>query len=350
MINHIIKDDLEIIISHKLDWSKFDDSLVLITGANSYIAAYILETLLYLNDKYDKKIKVVALARDKEKALKKYSHHQGRKDLEFIFQDVCQPIKIKEPINFIVHAASQSSPKYYEHDPVGTLCANTIGTINLLKITNKNDLKGFLFLSTGGVYGEVKANQLPTKENNYGYIDPTDVMSCYNESKRMGENICVCWSHQYGIPTKIARISWVYGPGMDLNDERVVSSFVSDILNKRDIIIKSDGRATRSFCYIADATKAFFTLLLNGANGGAYNVGVEKETSIYELAKIIVAQSPKNGIKIIRKHGHRSLYHQQHVFKRSCLAITKIKKLGWKPQININDGIKRTIQSYCNDE
>lgn len=348
MFNKIIQEDLEFIVDHNLPWEKFENSTVLISGASGFLAAYMLETLLYLNDKYHKKIKIIALARNKKKALKKFSHHKGRKDLKFIFQDVSEPIILgkKEHVNYIIHAASQASPKYYDKDPIGTLTANTIGTMNLLKLAEKERFKGFLFLSSGGVYGRVEENRIPMKEDDYGYLDPTKVNSCYNESKRMGENICVSWSHQYGIPIRIVRLPYIYGPGMDLNDERVFPSFVSDLVNNRDILMASDGSATRPFCYIADATLAFFTVLLKGENGQAYNVGVEKETSISELANILTSLFSRKRIKITKENSKGLSNDDKNSIHKSCLDITRIKLLGWKPVFDLPTGCQRTISSY----
>jgi nucleoside-diphosphate-sugar epimerase len=348
VLNKVVQEDLEFIINHDLPWNDFANSTVLITGASGYLPAYMLETLLYLNDKQNKGIRVIALTRNKEKALKKFIHHQGRNDLEYIFQDVSEPISAPSgrEIHYIIHAASQSTPKYYISDPVGTLSANTIGTINLLKIARKEDLKGFLFFSTGGVYGRVDDTKIPMREDDYGYIDPTEVRACYNESKRMGENICVSWHHQFGIPTKIVRISYVYGPGMDDNDERVFPAFVSEIVNNQDIEMAGEGRDTRSFCYIADATLAFFTVLLKGRNGGAYNVGVEKETSIVELAKTLIKAAPNKNLRIVKNQSLRPAENRKTAIQRSCLDIKKIKALGWTPTIDLAEGIRRTIKSY----
>jgi nucleoside-diphosphate-sugar epimerase len=345
--NKIIREDIEFIVSHNLPWDRFNNATVLISGANGFLPAYMVETLLYLNDKYDKKIKVIALARNREKTLKRFYHHKNRNDLEFIFQDVCEPVKIKKnkKVDFIIHAASQASPRYYETDPIGTLSANIIGTINLLKIAEKEHCKGFLYLSTGGVYGRVEENHIPMKEDDYGYLDPTDIKACYNESKRMGENICVSWFHQYGIPTVIVRISYIYGPGMHLNAERVFPSFVSDVVNHRDILIASDGSATRSFCYIADATLAFFTVLLKGRNGEAYNIGAEKETSILELANVLVRLFPENNIKIIKNPAKQPV-NTRSLIQRSLLDISKIKSLGWEPAFDLDKGCQRTMLSY----
>lgn len=348
MLNKTIIEDIDFIAGQPLPWHKLEGATVLIAGATGYLPVYMVETLLYLNDRHKKNIKVIALARNPEKVAQKFGHHLDRKDLEFIYQDVCDPIKLKlgQKVDYVIHAASQASPKYYEADPVGTLSANTVGTINLLSLAKKDVLKGFLYLSTGGVYGRVEDWQIPVKEDDYGYLDPTDVKTCYSESKRMGENICVSWFHQYGIPTRIVRISYVYGPGMDQNDGRVFPAFVSDVVNGRDIVLKSDGSATRSFCYIADATLAFFTVLLKGADGQAYNVGVEKETSILELANSLVKLFPEKKLKVIIQPESRAAIRSKGEVRRSCLDISKIRSLGWQPQHVFEQSCRKTILSY----
>ncbi len=111
-------------------------------------------------------------------------NYTGRDDLHIIEQDVCKPINITEKVHFIVHAASQASPNYYKRDPVGTLCPNVLGTHYLLELAREKEVESFLFFSSGEVYGEVSADRIPTKEEWYGYVDPTNIRSCYAESKR----------------------------------------------------------------------------------------------------------------------------------------------------------------------
>lgn len=348
MLNKIVQEDIEYIVNHSLDWNVLSNSTILISGASGFLPAYIVETLLYLNEKQNKNIKIIALVRNKEKALKRFEHHKNRKDLEFLVQDVCEPINIdpEEKIDYIIHAASNASPKFYGTDPVGTINANVIGTINLLKLAKEKSSKGFLFFSSGEVYGEVKENQIPTKENDYGYIDLTNVRSCYAESKRIGENICVSWNHQYGIPVKIIRPFHTYGPGMDLNDGRVFADFVSDIINNRNIVMKSDGCNTRAFCYLSDFIVGMFLVLLKGKNSEAYNVGFNKETSIIGLAKMLVNLFPEKNLKVIMNDSDRAKEYLKSTVSRTCPNISKIKFLGWEPKIETEEGFKRTVLSY----
>jgi nucleoside-diphosphate-sugar epimerase len=307
----------------------------------------MVHTLLSLNDTLlKKKVKVIAVCRDRKRALDKFADYMKRKDFKLMIQDVCKPVAVKGPVHYIVHAASQASPKYYGSDPVGTILPNVIGTYNLLELARTKKSKGFIFFSSGEVYGELDNSQIPTKENDYGYVDPLNVRSCYAEGKRAGENMCVSWHHQYGVPAKIIRIYHTYGPGMRLDDGRVFADFVSNIVNKKDIIMKSDGSAKRAFCYISDAAIGMFLVLLKGRPAEAYNLGNDKcEVSILELAEIMTKLFPKMSLKVIKKSVQPAGYIRSRI-KRSCPDISKICALGWEPNITIKEGFKRTIMSF----
>jgi UDP-glucuronate decarboxylase len=345
--NKIIQEDLNTIIKAKVDWSLFSGKTVLITGANGFLPAYLVETLLFLCYKgiiHD--VKILALVRNIEKAEARFKYYLEDEHLEFLVQDVCEPLKTDKKIDFIIHAASQASPKYYGADPVGTLKANTLGTINMVELAVKHEVKSFLYYSSSEVYGALDDSKIPTTESDYGYLDPTNVRSCYAESKRMGETICISWLHQYGVPVKIIRPFHTYGPGMALDDGRVYADFISDIVNNRNIIMKSDGSARRAFCYLSDATIASFLILLNGKNGEAYNMGNSNcEISILELAQKLVELFPEKSLKVIKKENQVSNYLKSSV-SRNCPDLAKISELGWVPEVNIKAGFLKTILSY----
>jgi UDP-glucuronate decarboxylase len=347
MRNPIVDEDLQFILSQKLPWYKLEGKTVLISGVGGFLSTYMVKVLLYCNEKNGSKIKVLGMVRNKEKALAKFSEYVGKNNFELIIQDVCDPVTIRQKVNYIIHAASFASPKYYGKDPVGTLSANVLGTYNLLQLAKKNKIEAFLFFSSGEVYGEVDQHCIPTKEDDYGYVDPLDVRSCYAESKRMGETMCVSWWHQYGLPAKIVRPFHTYGPGIRLDDGRVFADFVSDIVNNRNIVLKSDGSAIRAFCYLADATVGFFQVLLEGHNGEAYNVGNDRgEISVLALANLLVNLFPEKNLSVIRDEQSTEIGYLKSKITRNCPDILKIRSLGWQPRFSIEEGFKRTIRSY----
>lgn len=340
-------EDLKYILQAEyIPWNKLKNKTVLISGAAGFLPAYMVETLLKLNAVYGYNIKVIGLVRNIEKAKNRFRIYANNEHLQLFRQDVCKDIELDEKINFIIHAASHASPKFYGIDPVGTLSSNIIGTKNLLEVACKNNIEGFLYFSSGEVYGSVSSNNIPTVETQYGYIDPLQVRSCYAESKRMGENICISYMKQYGIPVKIIRPFHTYGPGMQLSDGRVFADFVADILNNRNIVVNSDGSARRAFCYLADAIRGFFTVFLVGQFGEAYNVGYPKETSILELANILVTLVPEKKLVVKCQKRSKSDQYVSSPISRNCPDIKKISSLGWYPEKGIEEGFKRTIASF----
>lgn len=338
-------DFLFLTTEYSVPWDQLKDKTVLITGASGFLASYLVETLLYLNDELKMNVKVVALGRTQNSLEKKYSTYANRKDILFITQDVCFPIELDFKLDYIIHSASQASPQFYGADPVGTLSANTIGTKELLELAKKHEVDSFLYFSSAEIYGEAICT--PTKETDYGFLDPLAVRSCYAESKRMGENMCIAWHHQFGVPVKIVRPFHTYGPGMKLDDGRVYADFVADAVAGRDIEVKGDGEAKRAFCYVADATAGFWMVLLLGNDAEAYNIGnPEAEISILKLAELIVNLDHSQGTSVHFKSQPHSENYLPSPITRICPDIRKVVDIGWKPVTSLESGFRKTIESY----
>lgn len=338
--------DFEHIKNSSINWNKFSGTTILITGANGILPAYMTEFLLLLNNNLLKNnpCKVISLVRNLDNANIRFKDYLENTNLEILTQDVSDEINIIDKIDYIIHAASPASPKYYNTNPVSVILPNVIGTKNTLDLASKNDISGYLYFSSGEVYGQIEDGKLFI-EDEFGYLDPTKIRSCYAESKRMGENLCISYGKQHDIPIKIVRPFHTYGPGMKLDDGRVFADFVNNIINDENIEMKSDGSATRAFCYVADATIAFFKVLLDGKNQNAYNVAnSDANISIKELATLLVNLFPEKNLKAIFAKQDKN--YLQSPVKGNPVDITKLKKLGWSPKISIEEGFKRTIQSY----
>lgn len=344
--NPVTLEDLADIASASLPWQKLAGTTVLITGAGGFLPAYLVETLLYLNEHVlHAPAKVVAIVRNRIRGEERFRAYLGRPDLELSVQDISTPLAYRGPFQFVIHAASQASPVYYSVDPVGTLAANVLGTFHLLTAAQAQpDMRGFLYFSSGEVYGNVTHGQKPTAEHDFGITDCTELRACYGESKRMAENMCVSWAHQYKIPTRIVRPFHTYGPGMRLDDGRVFADFVRDLLSGGPIVMHSEGLARRTFCYLADATLGFFTVLLTGGNGEAYNVSNPAgECSIAELADRLATEFSTT---VDRRFRASESAYATSTIHSTVPDIQKLQNLGWSPRRGIEDGFRRTVESY----
>jgi len=343
--NSVITSDLKYITAAKLPWEVFKGKTILISGAAGFLPAYMVETILYLNETRRFNIKVMGLVRNIKKAKERFAYYEGNKNLQLITQDVCNEIKIKEDVDCIIHAASLATPKYFQEDPVGSLAPNVIGTANLLKLAVEKQVENFLFFSTTGVYGHVDQSSYPIKEDCFGSINPRDIASCYIESKRMGENMCVAWMHQYGVPIRILRPAITYGPGVQLHDGRSFADFIYNVVHNQDIALFSEGKVIRNFCYLADATLGFFMVMLKGEVGQAYNVATDHEISIINLARTLAGKVfPERKLKVVMTTD-KSRNYLRIDFPRTTVDITKVKGLGWKLNFPIEEGFKRTVKS-----
>ena len=345
-MNEIIINDInEIVHNKQVDWKQLFGCTVLVTGATGILGSYVVFVLMLLNSKYASDIKIIAVSRSKERADKLLSKYNDSDNLVCVFQDVCNPIDLSGKIDYIFHAASNASPKFYNIDPVGIIDANVIGTRNILNLAKEKNVKSMIFFSSGEVYGSSEQDKLLT-ETNYGYIDINNIRNCYSESKRLGEIMSVSWSHQYNVPVKIARLFHTYGPSMVLDDGRVFADFIKNIVLGNNITIKSSGESLRAFCYINDAIIGLFLLLLKGENKEAYNIGnPDQEITIKNLALKLINLVPDKKLDVVFEK-HENINYLASPLNRNCPDIFKLSQLGWSPSITLDDGFLRVIKSF----
>jgi len=348
ILSEIVRRDLDQIVKSNISWDRFKNKTVFVSGGAGLLPSYLVQSLLHANGLHNLKLKIICMSRSSESFHKRLGYWLNDPSLKIIIHDVTRPIPANIiPSDYVIHAASQASPKFYAIDPVGTLLTNTIGTQHLLEYAVRSKAERFMFFSSGEVYG-VPPN--PTElitETSYGYLDPMNVRSCYAESKRIGETMSIAWAKQFGFDAVVVRPFHTYGPGMTLDDGRVFADFVSDVVAKRDIVVKGDGLEKRCFCYLADATVGFLSVLLKGINSEAYNVANPLcEISMKNLAKLISDLFPERNIKIRFESSETKKNYLRSPILRSLPAIEKIKKLGWLPETSLEVGFAKTIKSY----
>lgn len=345
--NLIVNEDLERIVSENLPWEKLKRKKVLVTGASGFIGSYIVFSLLKINYLFSEadKMKIYALSRSKRNLNIKFPG--PFKDLYLIEGDVSDDsILPSTQFDWIFHAASQASPKFYGIDPYGTIKANTLGTFNLLNKIKKNNDSLFVFISSGEVYGNVPGELGSFDETYTGNVDITDVRSCYAEGKRAGETICNCFSYQFGIKCNSIRPSHTYGPGISLNDGRVFADFAKCIVENRDIVLTTDGKAERSFLYISDFIRGLFYVSLKAPSRESYNTAADKPISIYDLANLLCHLYPDKHLKVVFDKTKQPKGYIPSKSLSANQSNTKLKELGWEAKITLAEGFRRMIDSY----
>ena len=343
MKNIIIYEDISNILKNKnINWYKFKNKSFLVAGANSFLANYIILLLIRLNFEKKLNIKLYLISKNKKKIKKKFITAKTKKFIKIIKQDINSKINFNYKIDYALHLASYASPKYFSKKPIDTALPNILGTYNLLKICTINKIKSFLFFSSGEIYGKSNKKLI---ENKIYESDNLNLRASYSESKKMGETLCYSFFKQKKVPIKIIRLFHTYGPGMNLNDGRVMMDFVRDALFKNKIIIKSKGDQKRTFLYISDALQAIFIILLKGKNGEAYNVGNPFEVfSINSLAKLIARIHKKT--KIIYKNRKKQELYSQSKLKSLVPSIKKLSLLGFKLNVTTKNGFARTLDYF----
>lgn len=345
----LIKRDMEDIYSRRADWDIFDGKNVLLTGAYGMLASYIVYFLFYLKKEKNIDVTLTAVVRNKDKFYKKFRDLDSIDECTVIESDLSQKLEISTAVDYIIHAASLASPQYYSVCPVDVLQPNTIGNYNLLQLAKEKQVKGYLLFSTGDVYGAVNVESGLIGEETFGAMNTLDIHNCYSESKRMAETMCKAFQVQYNVPTKIVRIAHTYAPTMDIeNDPRVFASFVKNIVNWQDIIMKSSGAGKRSFCYITDAVAGYFTVLLDGKAGEAYNVcNTSQYVSIRQLADCLANLYPDRHIHVVQKERSANEHYTENVLllgSESTPDNAKLKTLGWEAKVSIRDGFDRVVR------
>ncbi len=265
--------------------------------------------------------------------------------------DVTEPVPADlSPPDYIIHAASIASPMFYRKYPLETIDANVLGLRRLLDYAASRRLDGMLFFSTSEIYGDPPPEEIPTAETFRGLVSSTGPRACYDESKRLGETLCVVFAQTRDIPVAIARPFNNYGPGLKIDDGRVLPDFARDALAGRDIVMFSDGAPTRTFCYITDALAGYLKILTRGRPGEPYNIGIQQdEISMRDLAELVARQARElwgyRG-KVVHQPSQEDVYLEDNPNRR-CPDIRKARQeLGYDPEVTVEEGITKALTWY----
>jgi dTDP-glucose 4,6-dehydratase/UDP-glucuronate decarboxylase len=337
---------------------RLSDRSLLITGGAGFLGYYLVQAVLEWNDTLNTGRAQVMLLDNFRRGIPPWLENlRDRTDLELLTHDITEPFpEDVGPVDFVIHAAGIASPGLYRKIPIETMDANVGGLRNLLDAAVEwkragSAPSGFLFYSSSEIYGDPTPENIPTPETYRGNVSCTGPRACYDESKRYGETLAVNFARVHNLPITIVRPFNNYGPGMKINDGRVIADFARAVLDSRDIDMFSDGSPTRTFCYVADAVIGYYKSLLVGVPGESYNIGSDSpEISMRGLAEAVVAA----GRELFGYEGEVRLTLNSEVDyltdnpSRRCPDLTKARSaLGYSPTITLEDGIRRTLQWYA---
>jgi len=303
---------------------------ILVTGGAGFLGSHLCDRLVA--DGHE----VLCLDNLFTGTKRNIDHLHNHPRFEFVRHDVTFPLYVE--VDEIYNLACPASPIHYQHDPVQTTKTSVHGAINMLGLAKRLKAR-IMQASTSEVYGDPQVH--PQIEGYWGHVNPIGTRSCYDEGKRCAETLFFDYHRQHGLDIKVARIFNTYGPRMHPNDGRVVSNFIVQALKGEDITIYGDDAQTRSFCYVDDLIEAFVRLMASPADfTGPVNTGNPGEFTIRELAEIVIDMvGSKSKLTL------KPLPSDDPMQRKPDITLAK-EKLGWEPQVKLQDGLKKTIEYF----
>ena len=305
---------------------------ILITGCCGFLGSHLCD--FYASKNYH----IIGVDNLLTGDINNIKHLEKNENFEFINYDVCNELRIDKKIDFILHFASTASPIDYLKFPIKTLQIGSIGTENILKLALKNSAT-VLVASTSEVYGDPLEH--PQSESYFGNVNPIGPRGVYDEAKRYLEAMTIAYKNKKKLSVRIARIFNTYGPRMRINDGRAIPNFINQALSGNDFTIYGNGKQTRSFCYVNDMVFGI-AKLVKSEYQFPVNIGNPTEHSINNLVRIIKDLIPTKS-KIL----YKDLPENDPKVRKPDISLAE-NKLNWKPKIDLENGLKKTINYFNN--
>ncbi|KAJ5076219.1 udp-glucuronic acid decarboxylase-related [Anaeramoeba ignava] len=306
-----------------------DSEVVLVTGGAGFVGSHLVDRLMESGKTV---IVIDNLYTGRKRNIFKWLNHPR---FEFIRHDVVEPIKLQ--VDKIYHLACPASPVHYQSDPIKTTMTSVWGTRNMLELAKETGAR-LLFSSTSEVYGDPHVH--PQTESYWGHVNPIGIRSCYDEGKRCAETLMFDYHRTHNVDIRVARIFNTYGPRMMENDGRVVSNFIIQALDGKDLTVYGDGKQTRSFCYVDDLVSGLIALM-EGNITGPVNLGNPTEFTIMELANL-VKEKIKNNVNVC----YEKIPQDDPKQRKPDISLAK-KEFNWEPKIPLTKGLDLTIEYFA---
>jgi UDP-glucuronate decarboxylase len=303
---------------------------ILVTGGAGFIGSHLCERLLRDGNE------VLCLDNFFTGSKRNILHLMDSAGFELVRHDITQPILLE--VDRIYNLACPASPIHYQYNPVKTIKTSVLGAIHMLGLAKRVKAR-VLQASTSEVYGDPLVH--PQNEDYWGNVNSIGIRSCYDEGKRVAETLMMDYHRQNNVDIRILRIFNTYGPRMAENDGRVVSNFIIQALRGENITVYGDGEQTRSFCYVDDLVEGMIRMMERDGFIGPVNMGNPAETTILEFARRIIALTGSRSEVVFRPLPADDPRQRQPDITRAR------KELGWEPQVDIETGLKKTIEYFA---
>lgn len=337
------REDIRCVLEMPLEWERFRGKSVMISGATGMIGRFLIDVLMELNCSQDLSCEIFALGRSESKGRERFQRYWDAPNFHFCVCSIADSISCPaDSVDYILHFASNTHPRAYAQDPIGTITANIMGIYRLLEYAAAHRTERFLFASSVEVYGENRGDTDLFDENYCGYLNCNTLRAGYPESKRAGEALCQAYIKQKSLDIVIPRLSRTYGPTLLASDTKALSQFLNKGVSGEDIVLKSEGTQFFSYCYVADTVSGILWCLLRGEKGEAYNISDEASNiTLRNLAQLIAAESRTRVVFELPDELEKQGYSTA---TKAVMDSSKIHALGWRAQYGIQDGIRRTLK------
>lgn len=301
-------------------------STCLVTGGAGFLGSHLCDELLRRGNR-------VICVDNLETGSLANIHHIRQPEFVHLNVDIIEPYFVDEPVDFVYHLASPASPIDYLRLPLHTLKVGSHGTHHTLGLAKKHRAR-FLIASTSEVYGDPQEH--PQKETYWGHVNPIGPRGVYDEAKRYAEALTMAYHRQQGVDTAIMRIFNTYGPRMRPHDGRAIPTFLRQALQDQPITVFGDGSQTRSFCFVSDLIRGMIGLAESGIHHPV-NIGNPDEFTLLELAEAVV-EITRSRSEIV----HEPLPTDDPQVRRPDITLAR-ELLGWGPEVQLREGLRRTI-------
>lgn len=319
---------------------------ILITGASGLICSAVADVLLRYNETHDIPIYVTVAGRNPEKLNERFARFTKREYFSVVKYDGTERNnQFPTTVTYILHGASNAYPSAIVKEPVESMLVNFNGLYDLLSFAKNHKVKKVVYISSSEVYGK-KESSLPSKEDEYGFIDLLNARNSYSVAKRAAETLCASFYDEYGVESSIVRPGHIYGPTASEKDNRVSSAFAYAAVRGADLILKSDGSQIRSYCYCLDCASAILTVMIKGESVKAYNISnPDSVISIRHMAQLLADSA---GVAMKFEEPDESEKKGFNPMQNSSLDSTVLQKLGWKGLYDAETGFSHTIDIIRN--